>query len=173
MKNKSKVLFYVVFMVAMFMLFFGMFSSGSDLTYAELKNLFADKKVTYFEISDRTITVTINQVINNKNQLTAELPDVDRFWDEMGDTIEAQRYNKETNPDGVIKGYDWVQSDGPSAYSLIIPLVLTGLILLVLWVIFAGRPSGGKRLPVSACFAVLQRPFASGWHCFPAFRAGS
>ena len=146
MKRGIKIIFYVALVASLFWLFLNLFGTKNDLTYAELKGLFYDEKVTYFEVNDRVITVKVKEKIEGKNELSMQLPDVEQFWAEMGDTIEQQRYHEKYNPKGVLQGYDWMQSDAPDAFSLVLPLIIVGIILIFAWVILAGRANGGNQL---------------------------
>ncbi len=133
--RKGRIFFYILILAGVFLLFFNIFGRQPDLMYSELTDLFAEGKVRSFVISDNTVTVTLKESKDNKDKLTAELADVDRFLDEVKPYIDAQKIP-----------HDIKKSAEPDAFSLIIPLVIVGLILLLVWAFFANRGGSNSHL---------------------------
>ena len=133
--RKGRIFFYILILAGAFLLFFNIFGRQPDLTYSELTDLFAEGKVRSFVISDNVVTVTLKESKDNKDKLTAELADVDRFLDEVGPYIKAQKIP-----------HDIKKSADPDAFSLIIPLVIVGFILLLVWAFFSNRGGSNSHL---------------------------
>ena len=136
--RKGRIFFYILILAGAFLLFFNIFGRQPDLTYSELTDLFAEGKVRSFVISDNVVTVTLKESKDNKDKLTAELADVDRFLDDIDAYIDPE------NPNRV--PYDHMSSPEPNAFSLIIPLVIVGFILLLVWAFFSNRGGSNSHL---------------------------
>ena len=138
MKRKLVVLIYVAILVALFVLIFNLFSQPQDLSYAQLKDLFQKEEVTSFVVKDRTITVNVRTAVNGKSSLSTKLADVEAFRQEMMPLIEEQKKA------GIITDYDFMAKDDPTPFSLVLPLLTVGLILLLVWGFLAARAQNSQ-----------------------------
>ncbi len=140
-KNKAFVIIVYIAIIAIgFSLMMNLFGFGDQLTDSEVVKLLQDGQVKSFEVKDKTIRLVLNQPYKEETELRAKLADVDAFRREMWDTIQEQVKA------GNLVSYDFKPENDPSAFDLVLPLLIVGIVLLVLWVIFAGRAGSGNGL---------------------------
>ena len=141
-KNKPLVvILYFVAVVVILSLVLGFFGfGGSDLTESQVAELFRDKQVKSFIVKGDTITMNLRVPYNEKLKLTAKLADVDAFRQEMWPTIEAQ------SAEGTLEDYHFVAAKERSAFELVFPLLIVGVVLLIIWAIIMGRLNSGNPL---------------------------
>ncbi len=135
------IVLYVVVLVVAFSWMLGLFGgNGDDLTYSQVISLFQQEKVRSFVIKDNAIYLVLREKVDGKTSLAAPMADPDGFRQEMWETLQAQTQS------GVLESYDIVPEEETSPYAYILPIVLAGLILIVIWVIFAGRANSNNPL---------------------------
>ena len=119
----------------------GLFGGSSDdLTYSQVISLFQQEKVRSFVIKDNAIYLVLREKVDGKTSLAAPMADPDGFRQEMWETLQAQTQS------GVLESYDIVPQKERSPYVYILPIVIAGVILIVLWVILAGRANNNNPL---------------------------
>ena len=132
---------YVVILAVAFSWMLGVFGGkGGDLTYSQVVSLFKEEKVRSFVVEEDTIYLVLREAINGKTSVTAPLADAEVFRQEMRDLLQSQIES------GVLDSYDFVPTKLPSPFSYILPIVIAGLILIVIWVILAGRANSNNPL---------------------------
>ena len=125
---------YAAILIAVFSWMLGFFGgSGEELTYSQVVSLFRQEQVHSFVVEDDTIYLKLHNDINGKTAVKAPLADAQSFRLEMQDLLLAQTES------GVLKSYDFKPEQTTSPFDYIIPIVLAGLILIIAWVILAGR----------------------------------
>ena len=127
-KNKPIVIVLYVAIVALLLwLVLGVFNlSGHDVTESQLMELFRKEQVHSFVVKDGSITLQLHEPYEGKTRLTTELADVDAFRTEMWDIIQ-DKYEE-----GTLESYDFAPQSKPSAYDLVLPLLIVGALLLLL-----------------------------------------
>ena len=70
--------------------------------------------------------MTLLQSVEGSNRVHHELADPDSFWQKMEDQFAAQKQ------EGILKDYNYTPGKSFSAFDLILPLLIVGLILLVI-----------------------------------------
>ncbi len=138
--KKSKPIVIIIYLLLLGLAFFwifDLFGFSDDLTESELVELFQKEQVKSFVVDGEEITLTLYEAFDGKTRVTTELADVDAFRAELGGLIQSQ-YD-----DGILQSYDFKPISKPSAYSLILPLLIVGIVILLLWVILVGRAGGG------------------------------
>ena len=112
----------------------GAFVTGMDgVTYSEVVKLLEDGQVKSFEVVKDQIYLDLHTPYEGKTELTADLADVDTFRREMWDVIQAQ------TEAGTLESYHFRPDSGFSPYSLILPLLIVGVVLLIIWFILMSR----------------------------------
>lgn len=104
----------------------------TTVTYSQVVEAFENKQVTEFVIKDSSLQATLK----DGNTMTYELPSVELFFNDLGDTIRQEK------KDGVIKSYNWTKTEVPwwaSAIPYVIMLVIFGLF----WYFMFSRADGG------------------------------
>ena len=134
-KNKPIVIIlYIAIVAAILWMVLGIFDIGkSNLTESQMMELFRKEQVQSFVVKDHTITLFLKNPYQGNTRLTTELADVDAFRQEMSDLL------KEQTASGVLESYDFRAESQRSAFELVIPLLIVGLILLLLWALLMGR----------------------------------
>ena len=140
-RNPIVILFYLALVGLLLWTIFGVFSGNDNgLTEAQVKGLFRAEQVKSFRVEDDIITLKLHGLYNGKLELQAELADVASFRQEMAELVETQ------SEKGILEDYDYVAGSEPSPYSLILPLLIVGMVLLVVWALFMGKLNSGNPL---------------------------
>ncbi len=128
------ILIYIAVLVLLFLGIMGMFTDRSgQVTFSQVQNQFREKNVSSFVIDGDKLTLKLINAHKGKTEVTHELADPDGFVKSMQpvfDNLEAE---------GILKDYDILPTQGLSPYDFIIPIVLAGLVLFLIWGFFAGR----------------------------------
>ena len=141
MKKRSKigVIIYIVVIGLFLAWIFGAFDvKMDDLSYSDIKSLIYNQKVESFEIKGSTIYLTLKAPEDGKTSLKATVADPEGFLDQMRTELDSQVAA------GTLKSYDYVAAKGISPYDFILPIILAGLVLIILWVILAGRANNAN-----------------------------
>ena len=142
--KKSRIIpliIYVVVLAVAFSWMLGVFGGkGGDLTYSQVVSLFKEEKVRSFVVKDDTIYLILRENVNGKTSLSAPLANPEAFRQEMWDLLQTQTES------GVLESYDFIPAEKTSPFSYVLPIVLAGLILIVVWVILAGRANSNNPL---------------------------
>ena len=133
------ILIYVGLLLLLFSWLLNVFGSGTDgLTYSDIMGLFRKEAVSSFVVDGNTIHLKLNQPYQDKLELSASIADPEGFHEELRPLLQEQTEK------GILKSYDFIPAEGISPYDYILPIVLAGLVLLVLWVIFVGRANSNN-----------------------------
>ena len=135
---------YVLILGIALSLIVGLFGPGDDkLPYSEVAQLFYDEQVRSFLVEGKTIKLELYSAYEGKLTVNTTLSDPDGFRDELGQLFQQQA------KDGILESYNFVPEKGFTPYDLIFPLILVGLVLLVAWVLMAGRLGSGGSNPMA------------------------
>ena len=127
---------YVALMAAFLGWFSNLFTTTQDsLPYSTVVELFRKEQVRQFVVEDQTITMELNKPYNGQTTITAPLADPESFRQEMHDLLTEQTES------GVLESYNFVPDRGFSPYTLILPLLVVGVVLLFIWALLMGRMS--------------------------------
>ena len=135
-------------MIAYLFLLFAVFSWANNLfsdnlnqiPYSQVVELFRQEQVKAFEIKDDVITMELYGTLDGENIVRASLAYPEYFLTEMSDLLAQQEQS------GVLEYYTLSPSEPSSPYDLILPLVLSGLVLLFVWAIFMSRANNNNPL---------------------------
>ncbi len=127
---------YVALMAAFLGWISNLFITTQDsLPYSTVVELFRKEQVRQFVVEDQTITMELNKPYNGQTTITAPLADPESFRQEMHDLLTEQTES------GVLESYNFVPDRGFSPYTLILPLLVVGVVLLFIWALLMGRMS--------------------------------
>ena len=127
---------YAALLVAFLGWISNLFTTGQDtLPYSKVVELFNKEQVRQFVVEDQTITMQLNKPYNGQTTITAPLADPESFRQEMHETFAEQTAS------GVLESYNFVPDKGFSPYTLILPLLVVGLVILFVWALLMGRMS--------------------------------
>ena len=138
-RNPLSLILYLVILAVIFWLLFRMFTvSGNDIPYSDVVDLFRGEQVKSFVVDDNKLYMELYSEYDGETSVSTGLPDVDTFRQELGDLFRSQ------HEAGILTSYDFVESAQPTYYSMIIPLLIVGVLLLLLWVLLAGRANSNN-----------------------------
>ena len=108
-------------------------------TYADLRTLFEQEQVVYFEAEEDEVTLILRELDQNGKNRTAVFPlaSFDVFYEDMHELIDKQWKS------GIIEGYDYPQGFVPPWWFSIVPYVVVILVFGLLWYFLFMRQSGG------------------------------
>ena len=140
MKNR-RLIPLIVYLVALLLIFSwanNLFGEGlADIPYSQVMELFRKEQVRQFVVEDQTITLYLYNPYRGETTLKAALADPEAFRQEMRELLIQQ------SDAGVLESYDFVPDKGFSPYELILPLLVVGAVLLLLWAMLMGRMNSG------------------------------
>lgn len=133
------IIIYIAILVLAFSWMLGLFNSNKGgLNYSQVLSLFYDEQVKSFTVSDGTIRMQLHTPYNGKTSVSAKLADTDLFRQETGALLQQQLES------GVLEGYDFAAEDKLSPYDFIIPIIVAGVAIVIVWGIVAGRAGGNN-----------------------------
>ena len=133
-KNKSfVVIIYILLLALGFSLLLSWLNSGASLTESEVISLLEQGEVKSFVVKKGVITMELWNPYKGEKKVSAELGDVESFRTQMWDTIQEQREA------GKLEGFDFKADKRYTPYDWIIPILIVGVVLLLLWAILMGR----------------------------------
>ena len=136
MKNRKSLIMiiYVVILVLAFTWMLRLFGGdGNGLTYSQVVNLFKQEQVRAFVVEDDTIHLQLHTPINGDDTLVGSIADAESFRREMWDVIQTQ------SEAGILQSYNFQTEEGLSPYDFILPIILAGGVLLILWMFLMSR----------------------------------
>ncbi len=143
MKNR-RMLSFLIYMAVLFLVFTWVtnsFGGNRDhLAYSEIVSLFEDGKVKSFIVQGDQIQLELKEARKGRTTLVTHLGDPDAFREDLGELIHRQ------SEDGTLVSYDFAPVKGFSAMDLMLPLVLSGLVLLLLWFLLMSKANGNNPL---------------------------
>lgn len=143
MKNRRFIplILYVVILIAAFSWLGEMFRTDvNQIPYSEVVELFRQEQVKSFVVEDDVISLELHTPYNGETTITSTLADRQSFFQQMGDLLTEQVES------GVLEYYHVVPEEGFSPYTLILPLLVVGLILLFVWAMFMSRANNANPL---------------------------
>lgn len=112
--------------------------SRNAVPYSQVVSLFEEGKVESFVAEGETLTLYLNTPLNGKTVIVTKIADQDSFRRELEDTI------REQSESGILESYDFLPGAGFSPYALILPLLIVGIILLLIWGFMMNRAGGNN-----------------------------
>lgn len=129
---------YLILITVVFSWASGLFDKSlSRIPYSDIVELFRQEQVRQFVVEEKTITLALRTPYDGQDVITASLADPEQFRQELGSLFLSQLES------GVLESYNFVPEKGFSPYSLILPLVLAGLVLLLAWMMLMNRANAG------------------------------
>lgn len=141
MKNRKiiSILLYVAIIALLLSWILGLFGDGTDgLTYSQVVDLFQQEQVCSFTVKGNVIYLTLRAPYRGKTSISAAMADADSFRQEMWELLQAQ------TKAGVLESYDFLPEKALSPYDFILPLLIVGLVLLIIWMFLAGRANANN-----------------------------
>ncbi len=135
------VILYLGILALLFSWVFGLFGGGTDnLAYSQIVDLFQQEQVKSFVVSEDTVTLYLHNPYQGKTQLVCRMADSESFRRELSALWQQQMES------GVLEDYDFLPEEGFSPYDLVLPLLIAGGILLLLWVLLMSRMNSNPQM---------------------------
>ena len=142
--NNRRMIPLVVYVAALVLVFSWVSSlavpKANAIPYSEVVELFQQEQVKSFTVKGNTITLELRTPYNGKTQIQTELAQPESFRQEMEELL------KEQYASGVLTSYDFQPGKAFSAYDIVLPMILAGGVLLLLWSILMGKMNGSNPL---------------------------
>ena len=141
--NNRRLIPLIVYLAAMVLVF--SWISGltapktSAITYSEMVDLLKDEQVRSLTVKGNTITLELRTPYNGKTQLQTQL-DTESFRQDLGSLLQEQHAS------GVLVNYDIQPGRAYTPYDLVLPIILAGGVLLVIWTLIMGKMNGNNPL---------------------------
>ena len=138
--KKPRIISIIIYAVLLFLLFswvtnlFG--GSNTDMTYSQIQQLFYDKQVKSFTVDGQLIELTLRSPDDGETELICDLDNAELFRQEMSELLEQQL------KDGTLESYDFIPQKGIVPFDWVLPLLLVGGVLLLIWFILMARING-------------------------------
>ena len=141
MKNQRRNIIPLIYLMVLLLVFswaLGKFGQKTNtIPYSNLVELFRREQVSQFLVEGNNITLILRAPYNGKTTITSGLADPAGFRVEMQELFDEQMAS------GVLEVYDFVADKSYTPYDFILPLLVTGGVLLLLWTFLVGRMNGG------------------------------
>ena len=144
MKNRNRFIPLLIYMLLLFAVLSWMgnlfATDGNTIPYSEVVALFRQEQVKSFLVEGDQITMQLYNPYMGQTSVTTGLSDPAGFRAELQELFLAQTES------GVLKSYDFVSASNSSPFELVLPLVIAGVILLLVWAFLMGRMNSGNPL---------------------------
>ena len=141
MKKRSVfgVIVYVLILGVILSWVLGLFNpNANDVSYSEIVSLFEKEQVKSFTVQQQQIRLELHEAYNGKTSLSATMADAESFRREMWPTIQEQSQS------GVLQSYDFMPEEKTGPFDYVLPLILAGIVILVVWFLLMGRANGNN-----------------------------
>ena len=135
MKKRSffGVIVYLGILVLLCSWLMGLFTGNSGMAYSEVVELFEEERVKSFVVENNQIYLELYGSYEGKTEIIANLADSESFRSEMWALIQSQK------AEGILESYDFVPEKSFNVMSLIMPMAISGLLVLLVWFILMGK----------------------------------
>ena len=136
MKNRKviTVILYVVVLALAFSWMLGLFGTkGDNIPYSQVITLFQQEQVKAFVVEGEYIQLELHTPYKEKDVLVTKLADPEGFRQDMWPLLQEQTKS------GVLVSYNFIAGDKMSPYDFVLPIILAGLAILLVWTFLAGR----------------------------------
>ncbi len=141
LKNRRviTIILYIAVLALLFSWMLGVFGVGKNaLAYSQVLELFRQEQVRSFTVEGEYIEMKLYNPYNGETQVGTTLAQPELFRQEMWELIQEQ------SEAGILESYHFLPAEGPSPYDYILPIVLAGLILLLVWMLLMSRANNNN-----------------------------
>ena len=135
-RNPFSFLVYLAILGIVFFVILSIFRGvGNDVPYSKVVELLRKEQVKSFVISEGKIHMKLHTEYDGEKSLVTGISDPELFRQEVGELVQ-QQYEA-----GILESYDFVADKKLSFYDLILPLLIVGGVLLIVWFLLMSRAS--------------------------------
>ena len=128
------IVLYVAILALAFSWMLGLFGKkGEDIPYSQVIELFRKEQVKSFVVEGEYIQLELHKPYNGEDVVVAKLADPEGFRQDMWSVLQEQSQS------GVLVSYHFIAGDTLSPYDFILPIILAGLAILLVWTLLVGR----------------------------------
>jgi len=141
LKNRKiiTVIVYVAVLALVFSWMLGLFDAGKKtLEYSQVVELFRQEQVRSFTVDGNYIKMKLYEPYDGNTQVGTTLAQPELFRQELGELFRQQ------SEDGILESYNFLPEKEPSPYDYILPIILAGLVLLLVWAMLMGRANNNN-----------------------------
>ena len=138
MKNSkliNGIIYFLILVLAFGAVWMFVRNMTDKVTYSQVIELLEKGQVKTLELKDDVLHMELNASYQEKDSLRVKIADPDAFWQE------TEQLRKTLTAAGTLKSYDRMAGRGFTPFSLVLPALLVGIVLLVIWAVLAGRAS--------------------------------
>ena len=129
---------YVLILGVIISLIMGWFGGPKDkLAYSQVVELFAEEQVKSFTLKGDQLKLQLHSEYNGKTELHTALSDPEGFREDL-----AQLFIDQTKA-GVLESYNITPDVGFQPFDIVLPIIVAGLVLIIVWAILIGRSNSG------------------------------
>ena len=139
-RNILSILVYVVIIAIALFWILDIFGGPEELSYAKAVQLIREEKVESFSVSEDTLYLQLKEAYNGAKEVSAPMANAESFRAEMSDEIQRQ-YEA-----GILSDYNYYASDRITPADYIIPALVVGFALLMVWFIMMSRANARNGL---------------------------
>ena len=107
-----------------------------ELPYSEMIGLFEDGQVESYVLAGNELTLYLREPYEGMSEITRTIRDTDRFYEDVGDLIDAQR------ADGTLEVYDDNEGFVAPWWLSFLPYLIVIVVFGVLWYVMMSRATG-------------------------------
>ena len=140
MKNRKLIplLVYVVALTLLLSWASGGFRMNQvNLSHTQIVDLFRAESVKSFVIQGNVMELTLHGTYDGKEKIQCTLGDPDYFLAQVEDLLQTQKES------GVLEGYNFLPLEPVTPIDYVVPLLVAGVVLLLLWFILMSRATAG------------------------------
>ncbi len=137
-RNPLSILIYLAILSLLFGWIFGLFGDGTDqIPYSTILELLENGQVKSFVVEGDKIALNLHPPFGGKEELICAMADAASF------RAEVQPLLEKLTDEGTLEYYHFAPTESWSFYDLILPALIIGAILLLLWFLLMSRAQAG------------------------------
>ncbi len=143
MKQRKPIPFFLYLFIGILLISWGIAVFGGtpeDLSYSQIVELFENEQVKSFVVTEDSIYLELHQPLDDRTELRERLADPESFRRELNDLFRDQTER------GILESYDFVPESKFTAMDLVVPLLLVGFVLLLVWAMFMIRMNSNNAM---------------------------
>ena len=139
MKQRKNIPVFI-YLLVLLVLLYGVMQvitlSSQAVSYSDIVELFETEQVKSFVVRGNVIHLELHSPLNGETELQADMANPESFRAEMTPLL------REQSEKGILESYDFLPEQGFTPFDLVLPLLVVGVVLLLLWSMIMMRANG-------------------------------